>query len=84
MEECLNLNWFTSLAEAERIIEDWRVDYNQNRPHSSLNYQTPEEFAQRRPFHKSQWAASLELFDGSAPLLIAHAAEWWQTQEEQC
>ena len=25
-EECLNLNWFTSLAEAERIIEDWRID----------------------------------------------------------
>lgn len=34
---CLNLNWFTTLAEAERIIENWRVDYNQNRPHSSLN-----------------------------------------------
>ena len=60
-EECLNLNWFTSLAEAERIIEDWRIDYNQNRPHSSLNYQTPEEFAANRPFHKPQWAATLEL-----------------------
>ena len=62
-EECLNLNWFTSLAEAERIIEDWRIDYNQNRPHSSLNYQTPEEFAANRPFHKPQWAATLELSD---------------------
>ena len=66
-EECLNLNWFTSLAEAERIIEDWRIDYNQNRPHSSLNYQTPEEFAANRPFHKPQWAATLELSEGSAP-----------------
>jgi len=74
-EECLNLNWFTTLAEAERIIEDWRVDYNQNRPHSSLSYQTPEEFAARRPFHKPQWAAALELPEGSAPPPIAHAAE---------
>jgi len=74
-EECLNLNWFTTLAEAERIIEDWRVDYNQNRPHSSLNYQTPEEFAANRPFHKPQWALALELLEGSAPPPIAHAAE---------
>jgi len=35
-EECLNLNWFTSLDEAQRIIEDWRVDYNEQRPHSSM------------------------------------------------
>jgi integrase-like protein len=83
VEECLNLNWFTSLAEAERIIEDWRVDYNQNRPDSSLNYQIPEEFAANRPFHKPQWAAPLELSEGSAPLPIAHAAEKWQTKEEQ-
>jgi len=55
------MNWFSSLAEAERIIEDWRADYNQNRPDSSLKYQTPEEFAANRPFHKPQWAASLEL-----------------------
>ncbi|NOX40010.1 MAG: transposase [Alphaproteobacteria bacterium] len=74
-EECLNLNWFTTLAEAERIIENWRLDYNQNRPHSSLNYQTPEEFAANRPFHKPQWALALELPEGSAPPPIAHAAE---------
>ena len=73
-EECLNLNWFTSLAEAQRIIEDWRVDYNERRPHSSLKYQTPEEFASNRPFHKTQWAAAPELFDGSTPLPIAPAS----------
>jgi len=33
-EGCLNLNGFTTLAEAEGIIEDWRADYSQNRPHS--------------------------------------------------
>jgi integrase-like protein len=43
--ECLNEHVFTSLHEAPRIIEAWRVDYNAVRPHSSLGYQTPEEFA---------------------------------------
>lgn len=47
-EECLNLNWFTSLEDARDIIEDWRVEYNEERPHSSLNYQTPSEFAAHR------------------------------------
>lgn len=44
-DECLNQNWFVSLDEARRIIEAWRVDYNRVRPHSSLGYLTPEEFA---------------------------------------
>ena len=44
-DECLNQNWFVSLAEAREIIEAWRVDYNTARPHSSLGYRTPEEFA---------------------------------------
>jgi putative transposase len=56
-------------------IENWRLDYNQNRPHSSLNYQTPEEFAANRPFHKLQGALALEQPEGSAPMPIAHAAE---------
>jgi putative transposase len=44
-DECLNQNWFVSLGEARRTIEAWRVDYNTARPHSSLGYRTPEEFA---------------------------------------
>jgi putative transposase len=44
-DECLNEHVFSSLAEARRVIEAWRVDYNEVRPHSSLAYQTPEEFA---------------------------------------
>ena len=70
-EECLNLNWFTTLSEAQRIIEDWRIDYNKRRPHSSLKYKTPEAFAETRPFHKTQWAAAPELVDGSTPPPIA-------------
>jgi len=46
-DECLNLNWFTSLSDAIKKIEAWRVDYNRHRPHSSLGDLTPEEFAQR-------------------------------------
>jgi putative transposase len=42
-DECLNSHWFTSLDDARRTIEAWRLDYNRERPHSSLGYQTPEE-----------------------------------------
>ena len=46
-DECLNDHWFRSLAEARILISAWRRDYNQHRPHSALNYQTPAEFAAR-------------------------------------
>lgn len=44
-DECLNENWFLSLEDARRTIEEWRLDYNENRPHSSLGGLTPNEFA---------------------------------------
>jgi putative transposase len=44
-EECLNEHWFLTLDDARETIESWRIDYNQVRPHSSLSYLTPEEFA---------------------------------------
>jgi putative transposase len=44
--ECLNQNWFLSLADARDKIEQWRQDYNHNRPHSSIGNLTPEEFAE--------------------------------------
>lgn len=45
-DECLNEQWFLSLADARQIVETWRQDYNHTRPHSALGYQTPVEFAQ--------------------------------------
>ena len=72
-DECLNQHLFTSIADARKIIENWRSGYNTERPHSSLKYKTPEEFAAARPFNKTQWAQTLELIEGSAP--IAHTAE---------
>jgi putative transposase len=46
-DECLNEHLFSSLPEARRIIEAWRIDYNTKRPHSSLGGLTPTEFAAR-------------------------------------
>ena len=47
-DECLNVHQFASLAEAEDIIEAWRMDYNHHRPHSSLGHLTPNEFVAQR------------------------------------
>jgi putative transposase len=44
-EECLNVSWFQNLFEAKRKISAWRKEYNEERPHSSLGYRTPAEFA---------------------------------------
>jgi putative transposase len=47
-DECLNVNWFLSFHDACVKIEAWRKDYNEFRPHSSLNNLTPAEFARRQ------------------------------------
>ena len=44
-DECLNTNWFISLKHARDVIEEWRKDYNEVRPHSSLKGFTPKEYA---------------------------------------
>jgi putative transposase len=60
-DECLNEHVFGSLAEARRIIEAWRIDYNAVRPHSSLRYLTPEEFAAE--WHAASGAKDAEVRD---------------------
>lgn len=42
-DECLNMQWFRNRAEAKVIVEQWRCHYNEERPHSSLNYHTPAQ-----------------------------------------
>ena len=45
-DECLNTHWFSSLAEARRVIAGWRAHYNERRPHSSLGNLSPFSFHQ--------------------------------------
>lgn len=62
-DECLNENLFGNLAEARRLIEAWRMDYNTKRPHTSLGGLSPQTY--RTQFGNRP--ATLELRNGSAP-----------------
>lgn len=46
-DECLNANVFYDIEEARKVVEQWREDYNNWRPHSGLGNETPSEFAKR-------------------------------------
>jgi putative transposase len=46
-DECLNAQVFNSLEDARMELEAWRIDYNTKRPHGSLGYLTPHEYAER-------------------------------------
>jgi len=46
-DECLNEHWFTSLAHARHVIEDWRREYNEQRPKKSLGGLTPASYAKQ-------------------------------------
>ncbi|ARL38796.1 transposase [Burkholderia pseudomallei] len=58
-DECLNEHWFVSMRHAKRLIEEWRIEYNTERPHSSLGYLTPAQFA-RAHGAKQQFLTSVE------------------------
>jgi transposase InsO family protein len=64
-EECLNEHVFVSLDDARSKIEKWRVEYNRERPHSSLGNLTPEEFATKHQMSsataRTAWPAEPEL-----------------------
>jgi putative transposase len=62
-DECLNLHWFTTLADARTLIATWRHDYNHFRPHSSLGGKPPVEFAEQ---------AGLRPTPSASVLLAAH------------
>jgi putative transposase len=44
-DECLNANWFRTLSDIRQTLNNWRQEYNCERPHSSLAYRTPAEFS---------------------------------------
>ena len=62
-DECLNEHIFGNLAEARKIIENWRIDYNTERPHTSLGGLAPAVYAN---LNRSARPASLELSKRSA------------------
>jgi putative transposase len=66
-DECLNINWFLSLDDARQKIEDWRRDYNEWRPHSSLDNLTPSQY-----FEKQVLQSERELF----PIMAGTALGW--------
>ncbi len=66
-DECLMLEWFRNLAEAKVVIEMWRGQYNEHRPHSSLGYQAPVNF--RQVYDRQQ--AQAVLLEPSNPLINA-------------
>jgi len=65
-DELLNGELLTSLKEAKVVTEDFRLEYHPRRPHSSLGYLTPAEFAARVPAQRV-WAGCATLRMGSAP-----------------
>jgi len=73
-EECLQVSWFQNLFDARRKISIWRHDYNEQRPHSSLNYRTPAEFARQTSYGKDAGSARLENAYGVSHFPTASAA----------
>lgn len=46
-DECLNVNWFFSIEDAQEKFDHWREDYNEFRPHSSLGDMSPNEYIEK-------------------------------------
>lgn len=59
-DECLNAHWFRTLNDVRTTLENWRQEYNCERPHSGLDYRTPEEFRQTLDRGKDGDTAALE------------------------
>lgn len=45
--ECLDIHWFLSLADAREKIAAWRQEYNGTRPHTSLSFRSPSDYARQ-------------------------------------
>jgi len=60
-DECLNQHWFLTLKEAREIFEEWRLDYNEVRPHGSLGHLTPNEYVANWRSNRNREAGSPNL-----------------------
>ena len=64
--ECLDREWFANLREAKIVIEQWRWEYNTQRPHSSLGYRTPAEVGAEARAAMTQESGKVEIGDPGA------------------
>jgi putative transposase len=64
--ECLDREWFANLREAKIVIEQWRWEYNTQRPHSSLGYRTPAEVGSEARAAMTQESGKVEIVDPGA------------------
>jgi putative transposase len=74
-EECLNVSWFQNLFDAKWKIAAWRREYNEERPHSSLGYRTPEEFAREMGGEKGCGKAAPRKTEGRFSSALGNPAE---------
>ena len=70
-DECLNEHLFATLGEADRIIEEWRIDYNTVRPHGRLGKLPPAVYGATRSGPDTQRGGSLRSSGGYAPRPVA-------------
>jgi len=68
-DELLNETLFRSLAQTRDVLEAWRADYNNTRPHSRLGWMSPAIYAAARR------STALRSTDGSAPRTAAITAQ---------
>jgi putative transposase len=80
--ELLNKTLFRSLPHAGVVLESWRRDYNTERPHSSLGWQTPLAFVAHWHGPSAQRARALSQSEGFAPWPVASGAETTFNQQQ--
>jgi putative transposase len=73
-DECLNTSWFENLWDARRKIAAWQKEFNEERPHSSLGYRTPAEFARLASLGSAPGAPPSEASSSSSGDLIRSPA----------
>jgi putative transposase len=85
-DECLSMEWFLSRAQAKVVIEAWRRHYNQVRPHSSIGYLTPAEFAAKLAIKAAPASATgrgAALTGGFAPRPVATSSLKGQSNDQE-
>jgi putative transposase len=86
-DECLSLEWFLSRAQAKIVIEAWRKHFNEVRPHSSIGYLTPAEFAAKLKQNDAAPASATgrdaAVVGASAPRPVAAPSQVGQSKTQE-